>query len=312
MPSTPTPGRVYKTTPAQRARAAAQRRADPERSLAYGRAQTARLRSSFVGPRRPRGRQRLPGLTKKQQAAQEAAGRRQARERMKAAEAVIRALRRLAVHRQRLEAVEARELGRAGKAWDRQAVQVVRKASKFVMRPPKLPRSIAPAPQALSRPPAPPKPSRALLAAARAAARAEAAQAKAQAVADAAAAKAMEKAGRQWDRESIKVLRQTAKLIREQVREAAQIAAKSRTPEQIAASRAAYEAAMQAMSQWSAEQRQVSEDRRNAFRRRTDAEQARMDAGAAAVPAAASRALQEAAAVATLMRAPVRRTPITP
>jgi hypothetical protein len=133
----------------------------------------------------------------------------------------------------------------------------------------------------------------------------EVAQAKAQAAADKAAAKTTAREGKAWDSESIKLIRKTARFIREQVREAAQIAAKSRTPEQIAASKAAYEAAM---ASWDAEQRRIADETRNAFRRRVEAEQARMATlgipGSPAIPTDPATA-----ALVAVMRTPVRRVP---
>jgi hypothetical protein len=128
----------------------------------------------------------------------------------------------------------------------------------------------------------------------------EVAQAKAQAAADKATAKTTAREGKAWDRESVKLIRKTARFIREQVREAAQIAAKSRTPEQIAASKAAYEAAV---ASWDAEQRRIAEETRNAFRRRIDAEAER-----ALVVAQDAKALLSSTP-GGVMRSPVRRVP---
>lgn len=392
MPPSPS-GRVYKTTPAQRAKAAAWRKANPEKSLAYGRAQTIRIRGSFIGPKRPRGRQRIEGLTKAQQVAQDRKDSREAQEHRRVIESLVKSLRRIAARRSRAERAEPptpadrseaarrghqtraaefagppkpeaiataqrraktaerqraktarfkalfvgppkppkvakvprprparvaiprppripkprlvavdraeqtaqRELDRAGRGWDRQAVTLIRRASKVVLRPPKAPRVPRP-PLASSSPPG---------TTLRDTMRHEVAQAKAQAAADKAAAKTTAREGKAWDRESIKLIRKTARFIREQVREAAQIAAKSRTPEQIAASKAAYEAAM---ASWDAEQRRIADETRNAFRRRVEAEQARMATlGIPGSPAAPTD--PTTAALVAAMRTPVRRVP---
>jgi hypothetical protein len=154
----------------------------------------------------------------------------------------------------------------------------------------------------------PPAPLRSIL---REAMRQEVAQAKAQAAADRLAAKAeakaIERAHKTWDRESVKVIRKIVRYIREQVREAEQIRARSRTPEQRAASIAAYEAAM---ASWDVEQRRIADETRNAFRRRVDAEQARMVSQDS--PATSAMPLDPTtAALLASMRAPVRRVPYT-
>jgi hypothetical protein len=127
------------------------------------------------------------------------------------------------------------------------------------------------------------------------------AAAKAQAAANLAAARATETAGKSWDRETVKMIRKTARYIREQVREAAQIAAKAVTPERRAASKAAYEAAMAA---WDADVRRIADETRNAYRRRVDAEDERAKRSAAAALEAQSLLSS------TVMRGPVRRTPL--
>lgn len=418
-------GRVYKTTPAQRAKAAAWRKANPEKSLAYARAQTIRIRDSFIGPKRPRGRQRIEGLTKAQQVAQDRKDRREAQDRQRALAALVKSLRRVEALRRRAEhagpptpadrseaarrghqtraaafvgppkpapiataqrlakvaewnrtkranfkaafvgpptppgftrttrtpaersevarkgrrtralafvgpprsedLVKTRKLARHRDAWTAFQTSFVgprrplgRPVSKVVLRPPKAPpkpRSTLALPRPRIDPPAifgPPAPPRAVL---RDTMRQEVAQAKAQAAADKvgakelavaariaarAEAKAIEKAMKTWDRESIKLMRKTARFIREQVREAAQIAAKSRTPEQIAASKAAYEAVM---ASWDAEQRRIADETRNAFRRRVDAEAER-----ALVVAQDAKALLSSTP-GGVMRSPVRRVP---
>lgn len=266
MPSTSVPGRVYKTTLDKRAKGVAWRQANLEKSRSYSRAQAERKRSTFVGPRRPRGRQPLD-LT-----AEERTERRRQQYRAVYAERIAKFRAQFIGPPKPPRVVAPKPSKTPATSKPPQAVQEARKG-------PRKPREAVVVPDAPQRSP---EPSRTTLAA----------------TTDTAA----EKAGRKWDRESIKVLRKATSVIREQVREAAQIAAKSRTPEQIAAARAGYEAAMRAMSQWSADQRQTAEDRRNAFRRRADAEADRSqrlaDTMTSAAPAVAD--------LAALMRAPAR------
>ncbi|PZQ02469.1 MAG: hypothetical protein DI587_03300 [Variovorax paradoxus] len=98
-------------------------------------------------------------------------------------------------------------------------------------------------------------------------------QARAEAAAHKAAEKVLMTTGKAWDRKAVLVLRGAARTLREQAREARQIAMAARTPEEIERSRAAVQAAMEA---WTEEQRQIAQGRRKAFARRAEAEQARM------------------------------------
>ncbi len=128
-PAPPTPARGYKTTEAQRARASARYAANRERGIAYARAQTIRRRETFVGSRRPRGRQPSQQPTKTDLELQAIAERRKARERLRVAKALGASLCRL---RARLErdwqeatADAARRPLRGCAAWQRNTRRVI-------------------------------------------------------------------------------------------------------------------------------------------------------------------------------------------
>lgn len=323
MPASPLAGHVYKTTEAQRARAAAQRASNPDRSRAYAKAQQDRLRAVFVGPRRPRGRQPIQGLTKREQVQQDRKARRDARDGQPEPQAPMRPRMPRAV----MGAEEAEDRNpaghRAGRAAFRAAfVGPVRprnwrsligagllrsKPSKALAvstpatRPPAPTKGRPKRPETFG-PPAPPRAvRRAVLAADVAHAKAQAAQARATA-----------KAAREWDAQSHRIIRRTVVGLK-----------KLRTAERRLAWQREYTRRMA-----------MTDEERDAARAVREAAQAKLNAVRAAENAALLERLRveqdaraihdaermqrqaqvkaEAATLAATMRSPVRRTTYTP
>ncbi len=247
MPSRPLPNRAYKTTEAQRSRAAARRAANPEASRAYAREYRAEHRESIsvtrrsrwaefsaqrhaalVGPRIPL---RRPDGTTAQDVdrAYYAANREtivakeRARRRAKGIQPRAAMSQEAAKARksdlQRLVYAEFREAfvgPLRPRGWRRMvkapAPPRVPRSPKpsMVCRPPKPTRKAVASPQARPVPPfifGPPKPSTAFLRAQTRQAKQQAAEAIAQANAEAAQARAVVKAGKAWDLEAYRVFR---------------------------------------------------------------------------------------------------------